>query len=65
MRKRELDRKLKDLGWRFKGHGRGHDLWTNDRITVPLPCHREINERIDKKILKEAKQAEADHHQQK
>ena len=57
MRKRILEKRLGALGWRFKGHGERHDPWTDGRITVPVPRHREVNERIAARILHAAEEA--------
>ncbi|MBI5526491.1 MAG: type II toxin-antitoxin system HicA family toxin [Deltaproteobacteria bacterium] len=55
MRRRELERKLCDLGWRFLRHGGKHDVWTDGENEVAVPRHDEINEYTAKAIVKEAK----------
>jgi mRNA interferase HicA len=55
VKKRELERKLKALGWRFSKHGGDHDHWTNGTEFESVPRHAEINENLAKKILKTAK----------
>jgi len=40
----------------FLRHGGNHDVWTNGEIEEMIPRHREINERIAKKIIKTAKE---------
>jgi mRNA interferase HicA len=54
MKKRDLENKLKDLGWWFLRHGGNHDTWTNGRDIEQIPRHREVNEHLAKKIIKTA-----------
>ena len=54
MKKRDLEIKLKKLGWQLKRHGGNHDIWTNGIVTEPIPRHNEISERLAKKILEKA-----------
>ena len=55
MKKRDLEKKLKALGWRFCKHGGDHDHWTNGKEFESVPRHVEVNENLAKKILKAAK----------
>jgi len=55
MRRRELERQLRDLGWKFLRHGRKHDVWTDGERQEPVPRHAEINEKLAKVILNRAK----------
>lgn len=55
MKKRELEKRLRDLEWRFDRHGSNHDIWTNGEVYEPIPRHAEIGESLAKKILKKAK----------
>lgn len=55
MKKRDLEKKLKKLGWRLHRHGSNHDVWTNGQVSEPIPRHSEINELLARKILKKAK----------
>ncbi|MCE5319318.1 MAG: type II toxin-antitoxin system HicA family toxin [Parachlamydia sp.] len=55
MKKGELEKKLKDLGWRFSKHGGEHDHWTNGTEFESVPRHPTINENLAKKILKTAR----------
>ena len=55
MRKRELEKKMKALGWWLKRHGASHDVWTNGEESEPIPRHAEIVELLAKKILKKAR----------
>jgi predicted RNA binding protein YcfA (HicA-like mRNA interferase family) len=55
MKKRELEKRLRQLGWRFLRHGGKHDVWTDGEREEPIPRHVEINEHLAKSILKRAK----------
>lgn len=55
MKKRDLDKELARAGWWLKRQGGGHEIWTNGEETEPVPRHREINERLAKKIIDVAK----------
>jgi mRNA interferase HicA len=54
MKSRDLKKILLQLGWWLKREGANHEIWTNGIIDEPLPRHREINERLARKILKTA-----------
>ncbi len=54
MKKRALEKKLLKCGWWFERHGGNHDIWTNGKISEPIPRHNEINELLAKKILRKA-----------
>lgn len=56
MKKRDLEKKLKELGWSLSRHGSNHDVWTNGKIITEVPRHSEINENTAKGILKKAKE---------
>lgn len=55
MKKRDLERKLSELGWSFLRHGGKHDTWTNGKIQNFIPRHPEINENLARSIIKTAK----------
>ena len=55
MKKKDLERSLKALGWWLKRSGGNHDVWTNGEDSEPVPRHAEINEMLAKKIPKKAK----------
>jgi mRNA interferase HicA len=55
VKRRDLEKKLRDFGWRFHKHGGSHDHWTNGKDFESVPRHVEINENLAKKILKAAK----------
>ena len=58
MKRSELERKLKRLGWRFIEHRARHDLWGNLDATDPVielvPRHPKIAEGTARAILKTA-----------
>ena len=54
MKRRELEKRLTDLGWRFLRHGGKHDVWTDGEREEAVPRHREINEKLALAILRRA-----------
>jgi len=56
VKRRELERRLRDLGWVLQRHGGKHDVWTNsdESFLEYVPRHAEINERLARAILKRA-----------
>lgn len=55
MKKRDLELRLKELGWWLLREGGSHEIWTNGDKTEPVPRHSEINEFTAKAIIKRAK----------
>ena len=55
LKRRDLEKALKAMGWEFKRHGGKHDVWTNGEIEEMIPRHTEIAERLAQKILRNAK----------
>ncbi|CAN2039680.1 mRNA interferase HicA [Candidatus Magnetomoraceae bacterium gMMP-15] len=55
MKKRELEKILRRLGWKFLRHGGKHDIWTNEKREEAIPRHAEINERLARTIIQRAK----------
>ena len=55
MKRKNLETKLKTLGWTLMRHGRRHDIWIKNDYEIAVPRHDEINEYTAKSILKEAK----------
>lgn len=56
MKRRDIDKALKQAGWIIKAGGR-HDLATHPQkpgIKIPLPRHKEVNEYTAKGILDDA-----------
>ena len=58
MKRRELERRLRELGWILQRHGGKHDVWRNadGSFTEYVPRHTEINEKLARVILKRAKE---------
>jgi predicted RNA binding protein YcfA (HicA-like mRNA interferase family) len=57
MKRKELEKKLKSLGWKLNRHGRRHDVWTKDEYDIVVSRHNEINEYTAMSILKNAGEA--------
>ena len=53
MHYRELVKLLEENGWYIKRQGGNHTLYTDGNKTVPIPRHKEINERLAKRIVKD------------
>ena len=58
MRRRELEHRLRKLGWTLQRHGGKHDVWTNvdGSYAEYVPRHAEIHERLAQAILKRAEE---------
>ena len=46
MKRREVERRLRALGWYLLRHGSDHDIWTNGVEQVEVPRHPEIHEKL-------------------
>ncbi|MEZ4753186.1 MAG: type II toxin-antitoxin system HicA family toxin [Bdellovibrionota bacterium] len=55
MKKRELEKRLKRLGWYLLRQGSRHEIWTNGSEQEAVPRHTEISEVLSAKILRTAK----------
>ena len=55
VKRRELESRLKAMGWNLSRHGGKHDVWTDGQREVAVPRHREINEYTAKAILRSAR----------
>jgi mRNA interferase HicA len=55
MKRRELQRRLRALGWALIRSGGRHEVWGRDIARLVVPRHTEINEYTARAILKEAK----------
>jgi mRNA interferase HicA len=55
VKKKDLEKHLREAGWRFARHGGNHDAWTNGELFEFIPRHAEVNEMLAKKVLKKAK----------
>lgn len=51
MRYRDLIKLLEENGWYLKRQGGSHVLYTDGTRTMPIPRHKEINERLARKII--------------
>ena len=54
MKRRELEKLLRQLGWKFLRHGGKHDIWTNGEQEEAIPRHTDINEILARVILRRA-----------
>jgi mRNA interferase HicA len=56
----DLIKRLEDAGCEMLRHGARHDIYHNPNSgrTEPVPRHREINERLAKKIIKSLTEAD-------
>lgn len=54
MKRRDLVKKLEEMGCVFLHHGGRHDWYQNPRtkISQPVPRHQEIKEQLAKHIIK-------------
>jgi predicted RNA binding protein YcfA (HicA-like mRNA interferase family) len=44
MKRRDLEKQLRDLGWSLTRHGGRHDIWAKGDRELIVPRHVEINE---------------------
>lgn len=58
LKRRELERKPHELGWRLQRHGGKHDVWVSadGSFTEFVPRHPEIDERLAQAILRRVKE---------
>jgi predicted RNA binding protein YcfA (HicA-like mRNA interferase family) len=54
MKRKDLEIRLKKLGWSLIRRGAKHDIWEKGDSALAVPRHNEINEYTAKAILKEA-----------
>ena len=50
MKRRELEKALRRVGWTFLRH----DIWTDGEREEAIPRHAEINEKLARAILRKA-----------
>ena len=55
MKRVDLEKALRDRGWRFLRHGGSHDVWTDGEREEAIPRHREIHEDVARAILRRTK----------
>jgi len=55
MKRKDLIRKIEDLGCVLLRHGGRHDIYHNPKTgaTQPVPRHSEINEYLARKIIRD------------
>jgi len=55
MKRRELVKRIEDFGCELLRHGGKHDIYHNPKTgaTQPVPRHREINEKLARKIIRD------------
>ncbi|HNU69676.1 MAG TPA: type II toxin-antitoxin system HicA family toxin [Myxococcota bacterium] len=58
MKRVELEKVLRCLGWIFVRHGGNHDVWKRDRKSLAVPRQCNINEITARSILKAAQETE-------
>ncbi|MEO8494205.1 MAG: type II toxin-antitoxin system HicA family toxin [Planctomycetota bacterium] len=56
MKRKDVEKQLRDWGWYFLRHGGKHDIWTNGELETTIPRHREINELTARAIIRIAKE---------
>lgn len=54
MKRTDLERKLKGLGFVLLRNGGSHDIWGKDSHHISIPRHNEIKESLAKSIIKKA-----------
>ena len=59
MKRRALEKVLRERGWKLLRHGGRHDIWTDGGLEEAVPRHTEINERLARAILRRVKKASA------
>ena len=55
MKRRDLERALRQLGWYFLRHGGQHDVWTDGKREEAIPRHTEIHDKLARAILRRVK----------
>jgi predicted RNA binding protein YcfA (HicA-like mRNA interferase family) len=54
MKRRDLEKRLHEMGWRMIRRGARHDVWARGDNELVVPRHVEINEYTARAILREA-----------
>ena len=52
MKRRDLIKKLEEIGFSLERNGSGHDIYKRGKDREVIPRHKEINERLAKAILR-------------
>jgi mRNA interferase HicA len=58
MKRKELERRLREQGWTLQRHGGKHDVWVSasGQFTEYVPRHPEIHERLAQVLVRRAKE---------
>ena len=59
MKRKDLERTLREMGWRIIRHGLCHDVWASDGNEIAVPRHNEIKKYTAKMIIKIAEEKKA------
>ncbi len=54
MKRRDLEKRLRESGCWLVRHGGSHDVWSNGAKEFSIPRHNEIDERLAKSIIRQA-----------
>lgn len=52
MKRRDLIKLFENNGWWLMRNGANHDVYTNGKVTEPIPRNSEIKENLAKAIIK-------------
>jgi mRNA interferase HicA len=55
VKRRDLEQRLTECGWRFLRSGGRHDVWTDGEGEEAIPRHRQVNEQLARAILRRAR----------
>lgn len=53
LKRKDLIARLEKAGFILYRNGGSHDIYIRGKEEIPIPRHREINERLAKRIIKE------------
>jgi mRNA interferase HicA len=58
VKRKELERRLRELGWTLQRHGGKHDVWVSidGSFTEYVPRHPDVNEKLARAILRRAEE---------
>lgn len=57
MKVKDIEKRLRQLGFRLQRQGGNHAIWSGHGEQVTVPRHKEVNEITGKKIIKKAEEA--------
>lgn len=52
MKRKDLVKLLEKNGWELERHGANHDVYSKGAKREPIPRHREIDEMLERAIIK-------------